>query len=919
MKAKAIIVSLILFVLISPARSQDIQQLNLNGFVKDKATKEPLMYVTVSVGKYAYAITDKQGYFQAIVNQQTNSELVVKFSLVGKRPVERKITLLEGESELQLDDILMEDLDLYMEEVTVVAERDEANISNTAYKIDRTAVEQSRANSLSELLMQMPGQTVQNPLLQGAQTITFRSSNSNDQDALNNAFGIGIFLNGNPLNNNADMQGINPTQRGFFDSFKNTSTPGSESYTPGDSPGGGFDLRQLPVGNIDKVEIVQGVASAEYGDITEGAIIIETIAGKSPLSFTYRQGGGNSNYFVNKGFQLNQNNAVSVGLDYLNSNPDPNDRMKSYNRINGNLLWTTFIGQNKRIRNNFNLNYNTTLDDFKSDPDLKDNLKVRYQRKSFSASNQLNVNLPWQLFDGFRLSANFSTGESISETEEWINTGVRPIITYTEEGIHEGTYSSGTYMGYMKVHGKPVTAGTRLNFSKAFQTGSFSHNLNYGYQYNFSANFGEGRIFDPLKPLNNSSSPTSDRPYSFKDSQPSLHQHGLYLEDKIKGEIAGKDLSLSLGLRSDYQFGYESISPRINARYQLFDKVAITGAYGIQTKAPGLIHLYPGPSYEDIVLLNSYTGNLKESIYLAYTHVEDNDAEGLQPMSSRRHEIGFNYKSRGINLTATYFNNITDNGFYINSVAEIIEVPEYEITARPEGQSPIYQPTGNYIKRVVNNNTIDNSKYTKNRGVEVVGSVPKVESINTSFNFWATYYHTVDRGREEYATKLTSNAFVEAGYAYAIYPYQYKESGELKASLGINYHLAPLGLLASVRVESFIYKYTYSDRSSVRAYGFIDQDYNKVYLSEEEIDAEQYDILQQSESGIGYLRKPPVVYFNSHLNLSKNIGKHIRFTFFANNFLNIRPEGEQEDLYGNVTSFTLNQKPYFGLELSAKF
>ncbi|WP_200974393.1 TonB-dependent receptor domain-containing protein [Echinicola sp. 20G] len=899
--------------------AQEQSMLTIKGHIID-VDREPLAYVTVRAANFAYALSDEKGNYELRFRKPTSGKLVLYFSLVGKQALKREIEIGPNTHVIKVEEVLLQDHDLYMDEVEVTAQRDEENVSNSAYKIDRTAVEQARANNLSDLLQMAPGQTVKNPMLHGAQTITFRSSNISSQDALNNAFGIGIFINGSQLTKNADMQGVNPVQRGAFDSYAGSQLNGT-SYAPSDNPGGGFDLRQIPVGNVEKVELVQGVASAEYGDITEGAIIVETIAGKSPLNFAVRYAGGNTNVFANKGFQLNERNSLSVGLDYVYSNANPIDRMKSYNQVNGNALWTTYIGAGKKIRNNLSMNFNTNLDDFKSDPDIGYALRNRYQRRAFSVSDKISLNYSTPIFDGLEASINYSYGESTSETIQLINRGVTGVTDVTEEGVHEGTFTPGTYTASMRVHGKPISAGARLNFSKEFNTGKWKHALSYGYNLSYSANRGDGRVFDPFRPISGGSSPTSDRPYSFRDVQPELVQQGFYVQNGIKGKLLDKDLNLSLGVRGDLQVGYFTVSPRINARYKLAERWSLTGAYGIQTKAPGLVHLYPGPSYEDVILLNSFNGKVNESLYLAYTHVETSNAQGLEPMLSKRHEIGVNYKSKGLSLAFTYFGNQNAGGISIDKVPLVVEVSDYEITGYPEGSTPEYAETGETKKYAFKSNRITNTNYTDSRGFELMGAIPKVDALNASFNFWLSYYNTISYSLSDtYKNNNNDGFFVESDYVYVLYPPTWRQSGRLQGSLSTNYHLSSLGLLISLRVESFIYNYTRSKRESDRAKAYFDQNLDYVFIPESERNDSTYDLLAREGDDALYSENPPVAYFNAHLNLSKNISKNIRFTFFANNFLNIRPEGNYRLSSGEESSYgPLNQAPYFGMELNFKF
>lgn len=374
----------------------------IEGHVTD-TNEQPLIQATLHVQALdAYAVTDENGQYQIELDGLPADRTVeINVRYVGMRS-ETRIVSFPDDSTRVTEHVVMQPRDLYMSEVTVTAERGGNRASNSTYRIGREAIEQSQASSLGELLQLIPGQRVQNAPLQSAQTINFRSqfaaeAGADEPFSRNNAFGIGIYVNDQPLNNNANMQGLNPisssagsgaTGRGF-EALGGTNRFNENTYDEGETPGGGFDLREIPVGNIEEVEVVQGVSSAKYGDITEGAIHVETVAGRSPLNLNLRHTGGNTNVSADRGFRLSNSHALNVSADYLYSNADPRDRIKSYNRIGGSLLWTGYFGTRNRIQNTMRVSYRTTLDDFQVDPDLGTAKRVYYRNRRFSASNRL--------------------------------------------------------------------------------------------------------------------------------------------------------------------------------------------------------------------------------------------------------------------------------------------------------------------------------------------------------------------------------------------------------------------------------------------------------------------------------------------------------------------------------------------------
>ena len=889
--------------------SNDVE---INGRVLDKKDQKPLPYVTISISNSIYTIADHEGKFSLKVNSDLRS-FQIKARLVGKKELTQTVVVTPNQSQLQLT-LFMEDNDLYMKEVIVAAERDDENISVSAFKLDRSTIEQSQANSLNELLQLIPGQEIRNPQLQGAQAINFRSSLSGQQ-SLNNAFGVGIFVNDNQLDNNSNMQAINPRSNGQFRSFGGTSFQ-ANSFTSGDAPAGGFDLRQIPVGNIEKVEVIQGVASAEYGDISTGAIIIETSAGQSPWTTIFRQAGGDRNFNLGKGFQLNDKHAVHVNFDYLNSNPDLRDNVKSYNRISGGIILTSYLGPAKKIKNNLSINVNTNLDDFRIDPDFGTERRVYYQNQNFSFSDRLQVAWKTPFFDSFKAVASFNIGRSLSVLEQFVNPGVLPVTATREAGISVGTYHPSSYRTGRTIHGLPISSGANINFQKLFRKNQTTHILGYGISYRFNANYGRGREFDPLRPIRFAGAATNERPLSFREINPELHQMGFFIQDQVNTKIAGKFTNVTAGLRGDWQFGRLNLAPRLNGALHLNKNIRLTGAYGEAYKAPGLIHLFPGPQFEDITLLNSFTGRESESLFLVYTHVVPNDASGVRSMRTTTREMGLHIKGKMVNLGITGFYNSNRNGFTIDNRPVRLDLPVFAITERPAGQRPVFQETGATRPFLVTERYILNTSNNESYGLEATLSTKKIQSINTSFSLNLAYYQSRFLDARERFTRVP-NWQPSQDIWFGIYNNQESESGRAISLLTASHHIPELGLVLTIRNQLFLTNFTRTFDRANRPVAYFDSNLNRVSISEEEfLNDPKFRILDQTPLEGNFVRIPDFIYTNFHLNLSKNIGKNVRFSFFANNFLNIRPQ--DIDIQGNVRNI-LNEEPYFGIELSFKY
>lgn len=891
-----------------PAESwaQDAGSYTLYGTVTDDQGT-PLVNATVHAAPHRVAVTDTTGYYALrLPREPRSSALEVEVRYVGKRPHRARVQIPAGARRWR-HDVVLSDLNLYMDEVTVTAERARESVSVSSYVIDRIAIEQAQAYTLGGLLQLIPGQSITNPSLQGAQTINLRTAATGPYSR-NNAFGIGLYLNGQALNNNADLQGLNPVDVVPLRSLEGGRFEGRR-YTSGDTPGGGFDLRELPVGTIERVEVVQGVASAEYGDLLDGGIFIETAAGPSPWNVTLRRSGGEFSAGVNKGFRLSPRHALQASVDYLNSNDDPRDRVKTFNRLSTSLLWTAYFGADRRVRNTLSLSYRTNLDDFKIDPDFDSYKRVYYQDRRVAFSNRLRVQASWPLFDTMTLTTSGSMGRSTSLLDEYVNPGVRPVTGVMDEGVATGTFHPPNYRSDRRILGQPLSLSARLQLERSAPVSDWTVHIAYGGSFRFDANYGEGRLFDPLRPVPLNVS--SDRPVSFEAIRPELLQGGAFLETTLSGTLGGHELTSALGMRADVQHGYSTLSPRINTRFHLTDHVALTGAYGLQVKAPGLIHLYPGPTYRDYTLLNSYTGRLDESVYLTYTHIEQDVAQGVQPMRSRRMEVGAEWRAHGASLSATLYRNVTGNGITVQRRPEFLDLPVYEIAGRHPDGTPRVVDTGTTRRVVYDQGYVTNGLYTRNWGAELTATTPRIEALQTSFALNLTYTSSYYYDR---TLSFSDNDPVgQPGDAirFGIYPNTERQSGRLQGLLTSMHHISELGLLVTLRSEAFLYTYSKILGRSNRAVAYVNSDAEIVPIADEEVDDPRFDVLDRAPVEGTFSHYPPFAYFNIHANVSKNIGEAVRLSFFANNVFNLRPQVREAD----GTRTRLNQPPYVGMEL----
>ena len=206
-----------------------------------------------------------------------------------------------------------------LDEVVITATNSKAGAS-TSSSISRLAMDHMQASSLSDIMQLLPGATVSKPDLTSVSTLSLRGGAS---------LGTAVIMDGAPISNNSNMQ------------MTTTSIGGAVPATRGTSPQTGIDLRTITTDNIESVEVITGVPSVEYGDLTGGAVIVNTKAGRQPLQIKFNTNPNVYMFSGTKGLGLGEKGGnVNVGLDYAYSNADPTEGYDYYQRITARMMYS---------------------------------------------------------------------------------------------------------------------------------------------------------------------------------------------------------------------------------------------------------------------------------------------------------------------------------------------------------------------------------------------------------------------------------------------------------------------------------------------------------------------------------------------------------------------------------------------------
>ena len=863
---------LVLFILLYHV-SPDLcaQTVQLQGRVMDTAGKA-LSFSTIRIpGLDVQTSSATNGTFTISVPGNNKSWQVV-ISHVGKETVTRTISVNSPVT------IILRDKSLTLAEVEVSVTR-KGGITPSSILFNRETIEQIQAFSLADVLNYLPGKTTVPPDLQKPNTLTLRTS-AEGNHAMANSLGAAIIMDGVRISNDANMQNRSLSRFGM-----GSSTIKGYQQVPFDVPFTGIDLRDIPVDNIESIEVIQGVAPAQYGELTSGAVIITRQAGKTRWQLNSRINGGSTEFSLSKGFGLGKKwGAVNTSLTYLNSNADPRDRVKKYNRISGGVMWTTWFGKTK---NTLSIDYNTKLDNVKEDPDDGARHKTYSKSRNLGITNRTTISLPDMLFNQAGITFSYSGGYQDSYNQWLLNGPPKGLANKDTTGIYEGYFLPGAYLAEERVIGKPVNISANIHSNAAFKTGKLSHQLSIGIDVSYADNKGAGIVVNPDRPRWIGQNNQNERPYDYEKMVPDILNAGFYIQNNISLPIHSSRMKIATGIRYHLQNGFGNWQPRINVSYPLNKTLELTAGYGISTKSPTLAHRYPAPTWLDIPLLSLYTGQPNENLYLVYTEKIETDNSNLKPALSSQLEAGLQYSSRYISSSFFVYAKLDRNGFNSYDKFYPLELPEYSytyvvgqpISYHPTGRSNLYATTGMHV--------ITNGLQSENYGGEWMIKIPKIKAIQTAFTISHAYSYSWYKQSSDLQLIAVSESWINSGSKaiYGVYqPTEYR-NWSVMSKINSDTHIPALGFVVSFSADIFWANRRHYKEDTELPVGYIDRNLQYVAIEKYDPGNTDYNYLSlgnRKEVDNLYNR----VYANMSMRLSKEIQQRLRFTLSVYNFMN---------------------------------
>ena len=562
------------------------QTFAFRGTVLDEQTHKALDYATIQLfveKQFAYGgITDANGHFELLHIHPGTYRIIISY--LGYDSTEKEIKVVGNTSDI----FYLKPSNMALNEVVVTAS--ESKRATSASIVDRTAMKHLQPSSFSDLMELVPGGKSADPQMGQANLIRIRETGKTENIS---SLGVGFYIDGIFQNTDANLQYM-PSSTSAVNA---TSTMSK-----------GVDMRTIPTDNIEKVEIIRGIPSVAYGNVANGAVIIQRKTSESPLSARFKADKTSKLFSVGKGFRLDGNGryVLNTDLSYLDSKIDPRNSVKNYTRLtasarlDGKWLWNE-----RNIHWNLSTDYTGSFDDAKRDKDAtvkEDSYKSDFS--SFKMAGKWNLkfsNHSWIREIHAATSVSWQW-EKMRETKSVSLNRLAAIATQTETGESDGIYLPYNYVAQMEIDGKPLYVTVSARTHLAFPLGGLQNRMNLGVEWNYQKNLGKGQVFDVTRPI---SEGLSTRPRRFKDI-PGLQPFAFYAEEVLNLPVNKHKLAFTAGIRLQSLLGldrkYEmqgKIYPdlRLDLQWSLPTSkgwnIAFSGGLGWISRMPTTAQLYP--------------------------------------------------------------------------------------------------------------------------------------------------------------------------------------------------------------------------------------------------------------------------------------------------------------------------------------
>lgn len=915
---------------------------SISGKVVDAKTGEPVIGAAVNVEDTGiWAISDENGTF--FLPDIRPGDYAVQFSCLGF--VDKRLSFVVKKDIPNLT-IKLDQNTLALNSVVVTAERDKEGM-NTSLKFGANALNHLQMSNVTDISALLPGGKTVNPDLTTDNAVSLRSGGL---AAGNAAFGTALEVDGVRVGNNAS-----------FGSMSGTGT------------------RNISTENVQSIEVITGVPSAEYGDLNSGMVRINTRKGLTPWNITFAVNPRTYQASASKGIDLMKNRGVlNVSAEWTRATQKLSSPYTSYTRRGFSASYSnTFKNVLKfEVGATGNIGGMNT----KNDPDAYKGTWSKVRDNVLRANTSLTWLLRKSWITNLKLDASVNYNDNRSQDHAYgSSASMLPAVHSELAGYYIADRLPVSYFSDKVIDSKELDYAASLKYEWFKKSGKRLSKLKAGVQWKANGNVGEGEYYrDPSVAANG----YRPRPYS---QYPFMHNVAAYLEEDYTFPIGKTSLQISAGLRlenlfvkdTDYK-NVSSLSPRFNAKWKISDNLSIRGGWGVSEKLPSFYILYPVQKYRDIQTFGFSHGD--SSSYVYYTQpYKMLFNENLKWQKNYNAEFGIEAYFLRTSVSLVGFFNKTKNPYTYQNIYtpfsyNIMSVPSgYTVPDNPEIR--VDSQTGQVYMRgsneefwtpmttKVTDKTFFESQMPGNgddiyrTGAELIVDFPEIAPIRTKFRLDANYAYThyIDNTLNwTYRTGWSHTSLSNRSYQYVgIYAnggesgtYNGKESHSLNANLTAITHIPEARIVITCRLEMSLLsrfrnlsryqgkEYAYNvnadgvesiggsiydsnNYTAIRPVKYMDENGDvHDFTDKEASDPAFANLIIKSGNAYTFAQNGYGAYLSANLSVTKEIGDHVSLSFFANNFTNSRMYVTSK---ATGVSAIFTPEFYYGLTCRLKF
>lgn len=816
---------------------------------------------------------------------------------------------------------------ILIDEAVVIATEPRGSVTKSVVGVD--AMKHLQPSSIADVLELIPGGRATDPAFSSAQIVSLREASVPGSNYTTSSLGTQFTMDGIPLSTNANLQ----------------STPAYSSYG-GSFVNQGVDMRSISADDIESVEVVRGIASAEYGDLTSGMVNIKRRRGGRDLTARFKSDMKSKLFYVGKGFETSGTKdpvKINIGAGYLDTKADPRNTRQNYRRLSAsfrvNRSWT---GNDDFVFSaGGSFDYSGSFDNAKSDLNLDfgthgpvERYKSQYNRFALSGDFRLSSRRNG-FFRRFDLKAAVSADMDVIDRWKYVALGSEvPLSTAREEGEYNVEALPAKYEASMKIEGIPFNAFFKSTAHFRFGGPKFGNNLLAGAEWSMDKNYGRGLVFDVTRPF---SPDMNVRPRAF-NSIPAMHQFSLYAEDNMSIVLgSGFRLDAMLGLRASMLLNLSGAydlsrkvfaDPRVNATlyFPSFDldggpfEVSLSGGFGMHTKFPTLDYLYPEYIYYDIPQMNFWPADPEKRLVNLKVFKIDPVNHALDAAINLKWEIRGDFSWKDNSLSVTYFREDMTSGFryqgrlvtFVTKDYDEQSVDPSQLTGPPDLSNVPY-----VLDTLLTTYSVpDNGSRTLKEGVEFSFVSARIRPIRTRIIVTGAWFRTVYRNSLPDFYRPLSNV---GGKTYPYIGYYAETDGYLREMFNTNFtfdtQIPRLGLIFTTSFQCLWF--TGSQTLYVNPYPeyYIDNSGTWHEFTDESAENDLLaQLIQDSDPSVFRYNTVPFS-MNVNLKVTKTLFRDkLSLSVFVNKILDVTPA------YRTSAGVLVRRSvhPYFGMELNFK-